>query len=81
LGLYIIVQQFESHLIYPLVIRKVVGVSPVIVILALIIGAKLAGFLGIVLSVPMVSALMEFVDDIEKRKVQFWQKAEELENI
>lgn len=81
LGLYTIVQQFESHLIYPLVIRKVVGVSPVIVILALIIGAKLAGFLGIVLSVPMVSALMEFVDDIEKRKVHLWQKAEELENI
>lgn len=81
LGLYIIIQQFESHLIYPLVVKKVVGVSPVIVILALIIGAKLAGFLGIVLSVPMVSALMEFVDDIEKRKILFWQKAEELEKV
>jgi len=81
LGLYIIIQQFENHLIYPLVVKKVVGVSPVIVILALIIGAKLAGFLGIVLSVPMVSALMEFVDDIEKRKILFWQKAEELEKV
>jgi putative heme transporter len=81
LGLYVIIQQFESHLIYPLVVKKVVGVSPVIVILALIIGAKLAGFLGIVLSVPMVSALMEFVDDIEKRKILFWQKAEELEKV
>jgi len=78
-GLYVIVQQFESHLIYPLVVKKVVGVSPVIVILALIIGAKLAGFLGIVLSVPMVSALMEFVEDIEKRERLFWKNAEELE--
>jgi predicted PurR-regulated permease PerM len=67
-GLYIIVQQFESHLIYPLVVRKVVGVSPIVVILALIIGADLAGFLGIILSVPLVSALMELVDDLEKKK-------------
>ena len=80
-GLYVIVQQFENHLIYPLVVKKVVGVSPIIVILALIIGAKLAGFLGIVLSVPMVSALMEFVEDIEKSRTLFWKKAEELEKV
>lgn len=68
LGLFIIVQQFENHLIYPLVVKKVVGVSPIIVILALIIGAKLAGFLGVLLSVPVTSVLMEFVDDIQKDK-------------
>lgn len=74
-GLYLIVQQFESNLIYPLVVRKIVGVSPILVILALIIGAKLAGFLGIVLAVPTVSALMEFLDDLERRKTLFWKKA------
>ncbi len=77
LGLYIIVQQFENHLIYPLVVKKIVGVSPVVVILALIIGYDLAGFLGVVLSVPLVSALMELVDDIEKSKSQFWKSLEE----
>jgi predicted PurR-regulated permease PerM len=80
-GLFIIIQQFENHLIYPLVVKKVVGVSPIIVILALIIGYKLAGFLGIVLSVPMVSALMELVDDVQRRKILFWKKAEELEKV
>lgn len=77
LGLYIIVQQFENHLIYPLVVKKLVGVSPVVVILALIVGYDLAGFLGVVLSVPLVSALMELVDDIEKSKSQFWKSLEE----
>lgn len=77
IGLCTIVQQFENHLIYPLVVKKVVGVSPVVVILALIVGVKLAGFLGIVLSVPMVSVIMEFVEDVEKRKILFWQKIEE----
>lgn len=78
-GLYIIVQQFENHLIYPLVVRKVVGISPIIVILSLLIGAKLAGFLGIVLSVPIVSAIMEFIEDIEKSKSNFWKKFNESE--
>ena len=76
-GLYVIVQQFESHLIYPLVVKKIVGVSPIFVILSIIIGGKLAGFLGIVLSVPMISALMEFIDDVDRRKTLFWQKAQE----
>lgn len=63
LALYIILQQFENHLIYPLVVTKVVGVPPLLVILALIIGAKLAGFLGILLAVPAAATLQEFVKD------------------
>lgn len=77
-GLYIIVQQFENHLIYPLVVKKVVGVSPILVILSVIIGAKLAGFLGVVLSVPIISTIMEFVEDVDRRKTLFWQKAHEI---
>jgi predicted PurR-regulated permease PerM len=67
-GLYIIIYQFESNLIYPLVVRKIVGISPIIVILALVIGAELAGPLGAVMAVPISAALMEFIGDIEKRK-------------
>lgn len=67
-GFYLLVQQFESHLIYPLVVRKVVGVPPILVILALIIGAKLGGFLGVLISVPVAASIMELVEDIERRK-------------
>jgi len=67
-GLYLIIQQFENHLLYPLVVRKIVGISPMVVILALVIGAKLAGFLGALLAVPIASALMEWVSDVEKGK-------------
>ena len=68
-GFYIIVQQFENHLIYPLVVRKIVGVPPILVILAIIVGAKLAGFLGILLSVPLATALVEYLDDFQKDKI------------
>jgi predicted PurR-regulated permease PerM len=69
-GLYVVVQQFEAHLIYPVVVKKVVGVPPLMVILSLIIGAKLAGFLGILLSVPIAGAIQELVNDIDRRKTK-----------
>lgn len=68
-GLYIVIQQFENHLIYPLVVKKIVGVSPIVVILALVIGAKLAGFLGALLAVPLASVLMEYINDVERRRM------------
>lgn len=67
-GFYIIIQQFESQLIYPLVVQKVVGLSPIIVILALAAGYILGGFLGILLSVPASAFVMELVNDLQKNK-------------
>lgn len=66
--LYIIVQQFENHLIYPLVVRKIVGLPPVITILALVVGVKIAGFLGILLAVPVASVIIEILNDLELKK-------------
>jgi len=74
-GLYIIVQQFEAHLIYPVVVKKVVGVPPLLVILALLIGFRLFGFMGVLLSVPIAAAMQELVADIEKRKSKQKSKA------
>lgn len=74
-GLYLIIQQFESHLIYPLVVKKIVGVSPILVILALVIGYKLAGFLGVLLSVPMAAAITEYFRDVVEGKMTEEKKA------
>lgn len=68
-GVYIMIQQFENHLIYPQVVTRVVGVPPLLVILALIIGAELAGLLGVILSVPVAAALQEFVSDLEHGRI------------
>jgi predicted PurR-regulated permease PerM len=68
LVLYIFIQQFENHLFYPLVVKKIVGIPALFVIIALIIGAKLAGFLGILLAVPAAAVIMEILNDIEKNK-------------
>jgi predicted PurR-regulated permease PerM len=67
-GLYLVIHQFENNLLYPLVVKKIVGISPILVILALVIGLKLAGVLGAILAVPVAAALMELVNDFEKGK-------------
>lgn len=67
-GLYIIIQQFESQLIHPLVVKKIIGIPAIIAIIALIIGSQIAGFLGIVLAVPVAAVVMEYIGDVEKRR-------------
>ncbi len=68
LGLYVVVNQFESNLIYPLIVKKVVGVPPLLVIVALIAGYTLAGFIGVLLSVPMSAVVLELITDFDKKK-------------
>lgn len=67
-GLYIVVNQFESNLIYPLIVKKIIGIPPLLVIVALIAGYTLAGFLGVLLSVPVAAVVLEFITDFDKRK-------------
>ncbi len=81
IGLYIIIQQFENQLIYPLVVSKIVGVPPLVSILALIVGGKLAGFVGMLISVPIATMLMELLDDVEKHKIALSQKNNSKEAI
>ncbi len=78
--LYLIIYQLESQIFYPLVVKKVVGISPIVVILALVIGAKLAGVLGALIAVPLSAAFMEYIHDIEKyKKVEIAERAVENE--
>ncbi len=67
-GVYLIIHQLENNLIYPLVVKKIVGISPILVILALIVGFKMAGFLGLLLSVPVATMFMEYLNDLQKSK-------------
>ncbi len=68
---YFIIQQIESQVLNPQIIRKVTGIPPVLVILSLVIGAKMAGILGILLAVPVTAIFMEFLNDIAKERKIF----------
>jgi len=68
-GLFLIIQQFENHLIHPLVVKKIVGIPALVAIISLIVGAEIAGFLGMLIAVPITAALMEYLSDVEKIKL------------
>ncbi|OGI75952.1 hypothetical protein A3C67_01125 [Candidatus Nomurabacteria bacterium RIFCSPHIGHO2_02_FULL_42_19] len=68
-GAYLIVHQFEVFLFAPLIIKKVVGLSPIVIILAALIGFELASFWGVVLAIPLSILVVELSNDIEKRKI------------
>ncbi|MFH1392839.1 MAG: AI-2E family transporter [Patescibacteria group bacterium] len=60
--------QLENHILVPLLIKKLVGLNPVAIILAILVGAKLGGIFGVILAVPLAAVVDEFFDDLAKRK-------------
>jgi len=68
--LFVIIQQMESHLLVPVVMRKTIGLHPVVVVFSLLAGSQLAGFVGLVLSVPSAVIIEELIEDWAVRKRQ-----------
>jgi len=66
---YLIVHQFEVFLFAPIIIKKVVGLSPIVIILAVLVGFELGDVWGAVVAIPMAVVLVELSNDIEKKKL------------
>lgn len=58
LGFFIAYQQFENHILQPLVYGRTVQLSPLVVLCAVLIGAQLAGVLGALLAIPVAGSLL-----------------------
>lgn len=71
--IFFVLHQFEHYLIYPLIVKNVIGISPLVVILSVLIGGHLAGFWGIVLAIPCAVFILEFSEDLEKKKISIPQ--------
>ncbi len=63
-ALYYIVQLLENHILVPKIMQKAVGLNPIISIVALLVGFKIAGVIGAILSIPVVTAISVFIKDI-----------------
>lgn len=62
-ALYFTIQELENNVFVPIIMRKAVGLSPIITIFAMLVGAKFLGILGIILSVPVATIISIFVKD------------------
>ncbi|HUD20513.1 MAG TPA: AI-2E family transporter [Candidatus Saccharimonadales bacterium] len=76
--IYLVVQQLESNFLAPKIMGKAVGLNPVVVILAILIGDKLYGILGIVLAVPLAAVIGVAVQDWQVIKQTFTNTSKKL---
>ena len=63
-GLYILIQQLENHIVVPQVMRRAVDLPPVVVIVALLMGSELLGVVGAILALPVAAALSVVVSEL-----------------
>ncbi len=73
------IQQVDNHVITPMIQRTRVNLSPLVIVLALVIGGSLAGLLGVLIAVPLTAAFRILFGHLWRTRVlgQSWQEASE----
>ncbi len=67
--LYIIIQQVENNFIVPSVMKKTVGLPSIVILLALLIGGKLGGTIGIILAVPILLTVQTLFEEFVVKQI------------
>ncbi|MFH1426744.1 MAG: AI-2E family transporter [Candidatus Kerfeldbacteria bacterium] len=67
---YTVLQQLENQVIVPKIMQRVVGLNPIVVLSVMLVGASIAGIVGVLLAVPAATIAWIFIEDIflEKKK-------------
>ncbi|MGL4607908.1 MAG: AI-2E family transporter [Eubacteriaceae bacterium] len=66
----IVLQQIESNIIYPRVVGNSIGLSGLWVIIGMLIGGSLFGFLGIILGIPAFAVLYSVFREITNQRIE-----------
>lgn len=66
LGVAIVLGQINDNLVAPRLMGGITGLNPAVIILVLLIGAKFAGFLGLLLAVPTASFIKKVADNVRE---------------
>ena len=66
----VVYQQFENHIVQPVVYGRAVALHPLYVIVAILIGASLLGILGALIAIPAAAAVQAAVRDIWRHRAQ-----------
>jgi predicted PurR-regulated permease PerM len=63
LAFFIVYQQIENHMLQPVIYGRTVQLSPLAVLVAVLVGAELAGILGALAAIPVAGALQVVIRD------------------
>ncbi len=67
-GVYIVLQLTEGSVLVPIVMRNSVGISPLLVLVSLLVGAAAGGFLGALLAVPIAASVEIVLSHVQARE-------------
>ena len=67
-GVYVVIQLIEGSVLVPLVMRNTIGISPLLVMLSLLVGAAAGGLLGALLAVPIVASAEIILSQLQARE-------------
>lgn len=66
---FLLIQLLENTLLTPILMKRMIDLPPVLVLLALLVGSQVFGFLGTIFAVPVFGIVYEFLKEfLEKRK-------------
>ncbi len=69
--LFVVIQQLENNLLVPVVMRYATNLNPAVILISVLIGGKLFGFVGLILAIPVSVLLQELLEkwaSVKKRK-------------
>ncbi len=61
---YLAVQQFENHVVVPMVMKRAVDLPPAVVIVALLMGGEILGIAGAILALPIAAIVSIVVSEL-----------------
>ena len=67
-GIYVVLQFVEGNVLVPIVMRNAVGISPLLILVSILIGAAAGGFVGAFLAVPVAASLEIVLQRLQARE-------------
>ncbi|MFL5667973.1 MAG: AI-2E family transporter [Chloroflexota bacterium] len=67
-GVYLVIQLVEGSVLVPMVMRNTIGISPLLVLLSLLVGAAVGGLMGAFLAVPIAASVEIVVNRLQARE-------------
>jgi predicted PurR-regulated permease PerM len=77
---YIVLQLVEGNVLVPLVMRNTIGISPLLVLVSLLVGAEVAGLLGAFLAVPIAASIEIVLSRLQARETPVAQDPAAIES-
>jgi len=73
LALGIVIQQLENNFLVPVIMKRAVGISPVVTIIALLVGQEILGIIGALIAIPFAAMLVviinTYIDDRDNKLI------------